>query len=87
MIGREVAEQAKGLLPIVSSDSDPAVPQFSIREQAILEKLGTHQDKEIAQSLSLTVHGVRYHIRNIFRKLEVSNREEAVRRARDSAVL
>ena len=35
------------------------------------------------RTLDLTVHGVRYHIRNVFRKLEVSTRVEAVHRARD----
>ncbi|MYA18043.1 MAG: DNA-binding response regulator, partial [Gammaproteobacteria bacterium] len=33
-------------------------------------------------ALGLTTHGVRYHIRNIFGKLRVRNRRDAIRRAR-----
>jgi len=39
-------------------------------------------DKEIAQTLQISVNTVRNHIQNILRKLEVDNREDAVWRAR-----
>ena len=82
-----VEAAAKRLLAIVRSACDPSVPTLSIREQAVLERLATQQDKQIAKALDLTVHGVRYHIRNVFRKLEVSTRVEAVHRARALAIL
>ena len=58
-------------------------PTLSEREQQILERLEAQQDKRIAIALGLTAHGVRYHIRNLFTKLGVDNRAEAVRRAKE----
>lgn len=83
--GAETA--ARRLLAIARSARNPSIPRLSVREQAVLERLATQQDKQIAKALDLTVHGVRYHIRNVFRKLEVGSRAEAVLRARDLAIV
>ncbi|MDE0191785.1 MAG: LuxR C-terminal-related transcriptional regulator [Gammaproteobacteria bacterium] len=59
-----------------------ATPQFTLREREIIVLLGKGlRDKEIARGLSLSVHGVRFHLRNIYRKTGASNRAEAVNRA------
>ena len=58
-------------------------PTLSDREQEILERLEAQPDKPIAIALGLTAHGVRYHLRNLFTKLGVDNRAEAVRRAKE----
>ena len=58
-------------------------PTLSDREQEILERLEAQPDKRIAIALGLTAHGVRYHLRNLFTKLGVDNRAEAVRRAKE----
>ncbi|MDE0440568.1 MAG: LuxR C-terminal-related transcriptional regulator [Gammaproteobacteria bacterium] len=61
---------------------EPATPQFTLREREIIVLLGKGlRDKEIARELSLSVHGVRFHLRNIYRKTGASNRAEAVNRA------
>lgn len=53
--------------------------QLSERELEVLQYLATGMSyQEIARKQFLSVHGVRYHIRNIYRKLEVHNRSEAV---------
>ncbi len=65
----------------------PGVPRFGGREMAVLRRLATQQDKEIAAATGLSPHGVRYHVRGIFRKLGVHRRAEAVRRARALGVL
>lgn len=39
-------------------------------------------DKEIAQTLQISVNTMRNHMQNILRKLEVDNREDAVWRAK-----
>ena len=57
-------------------------PQFTDKEIAVLRRLPGRQDKQIAAALGLTPHGVRHHLRSIFRKLGVNTRDEAVRRAR-----
>ena len=56
--------------------------KFTAREFEILARLSVARDKEIARELGLTDNGVRYHIKNIFGKLGVSNRREATEKAR-----
>ena len=53
----------------------------------MLRLLTVRRDKEIARALGLSVHGVRYHVRRIFRVLDVSRRQDAVRRARALGIL
>ena len=45
------------------------------------------QDKQIATELHLSVDGVRYRLRRIFRKLAARSRDDAVHRARERGVL
>ena len=48
-------------------------------EQDILKELASGLSyKAIAEKIFLSVDGVRYHIRNIYQKLEAKNRAEAV---------
>lgn len=59
-------------------DSHP----FSKREVEILQMLAKgFSNKEIAQQLLLSEHTVKTHVANIFAKLEVNNRAEAVLQA------
>ena len=52
------------------------------REAEVLQRIGALRDREIADAIGLSVDGVRYHVRNLFAKLGVRGREEAVKRAR-----
>ena len=63
-------------------DRVPAKPRLTDRQKIILQRLTSQQDKQIADALGMTPHGVRYHIRAIFRKLGVHSRADAVQRAR-----
>lgn len=55
--------------------------QLTDRELQILEKLATGVSySAIGKEIFLSVDGVRYHIRNIYRKLQVHTRSEAVSR-------
>ena len=56
---------------------------FSARELEILRLLESRSDREIAAALLLTLGGVRYHVANIFGKLDVHDRRTAVSRARE----
>ena len=60
---------------------------LSRRELDIVSRLETMRDKEIGAVLHLSEDGVRYHVKNIFRKLGAANRFEAVRRARTLGIL
>jgi len=64
-----------------------AFPQLTEREQEILQLLAGHQtNAEIAARLSLTPKTVRNHVSNIFTKLQVASRAEAIVRARDAGL-
>ena len=65
----------------------PRSPRLTDREKIVLGRLATQQDKQIALALGMTTHGVRYHIRTIFRKLGVHSRTHAVRSARELGLL
>ena len=83
------ADDARRLLAMFTDGErdERAGRTFSERELEVLQQLESRTDKDIARSLSLTPRGVRYHIENIFDKLEVRDRRGAVRRARDMGVL
>ena len=73
---------ARQLLEAMRGCGEATQPVLSEREQDILTRLEEGmRDKEIASSLGLSVHGVRYHMRKLFAKLGVHTRADAVRRA------
>ena len=81
-------EAAESLLAAMCRAGDDAQPALSARERDVLRGFERRQhDKQIAATLGLSTYGVRYHIRNIFTKLEAHTRAEAVRRARELGIL
>lgn len=68
---------------VISSFQKPVVNEaaqvLTKREQELLELLSQgYRYKEIADQLSLSIDTIRTHIRNIYRKLEVQSRAEAL---------
>jgi predicted ATPase/DNA-binding CsgD family transcriptional regulator len=60
------------------------VEPFSSRELEVLQLLKTDlSGPEIAQRLTISLNTVRYHTKNIYQKLQVCNRREAVHRAEE----
>ena len=73
---------ARQLLEAMRGSGEATQPVLSEREQDILARLEEGmRDREIADALGLSVHGVRYHMRKLFAKLGVHTRADAVRRA------
>ncbi len=61
---------------------------FSAREIQILSELSRGQaDKVIARQTGLSAHGVRYHLKNIYTKMGVENRLQAITRAKEMGLL
>lgn len=60
---------------------------LSAREREVLALLPGHQVKQVAATIGLSVHGVRFHLRKLFGKLEVSNRSELLDRARELGLI
>ena len=71
---------------IASRNADAA--QLSSRELEVLSALAQGgSDKELARQLGISDNGVRYHLKNVFRKLRVHDRLSAVAAARDRNLL
>jgi LuxR family maltose regulon positive regulatory protein len=87
-----VATIAPVTLPVAPTvtpeDTEPLVEPLTAREIDILRLLADRlSNKEIAHELIVSVHTVRNHTANIFGKLQVANRLEAVERARSLGLL
>jgi LuxR family maltose regulon positive regulatory protein len=56
---------------------------FSERERQVIRLLATYlSQQEIADELYVSVNTIRFHTKNIYRKLGVHNRSEAVAKAK-----
>ena len=89
-----IEEVYKGGSPISSQIARKVIDAFSVkektneyfqdlsrREQEILEQLSKgYRYKEIADKLFVSIETVRTHIRNIYEKLQVNNRAEALKK-------
>ena len=63
-----------------SSADFPGKIRLSPREQAVLGELSLGlSNKQIARALDTTEHTVKFHLKNVFKKLSVSRRTEAVK--------
>ena len=78
-LGSDLRDAAESLLRQTAGTADAQTEQFTERELEIIQCLGQGMpDKEIARQLSITRHGVRYHLNNIYRKTGTLGRAEAV---------
>ena len=69
-------------------EQKPDTPVFSARELQVLEQVSQgRRNREIAGRLGISEPGVRFHLANIYRKIGVSQRYEAVRNAQLLGVL
>ena len=67
-----------------SSEASAGIPLLSPRENEVLMELSQgRSNKQIARALNMTEHTVKFHLKNVFAKLEVSRRAEAVAVARN----
>ena len=84
----ETRRLAEFALVHVGESSTATSPAFSSRELTVLTGIGQGlRNKEIASRLGITDEGVRYHLRNIYRKTGTTTRAEALRCAKSLVVL
>ena len=73
---------------MVAPATQPLIDPLSDREMEILRYLNSYMSStEIAQELSVSPHTVRFHTKNIYSKLGVHRRAEAIEKAKALALL
>jgi len=81
-------EEFRRLSRLAPDEGEVEGGSLTEREQAVLGLAAAGKtDKEIAQELSLSLHTVKTHMRNILSKLQVSNRRQAAQAARQKGYL
>jgi DNA-binding NarL/FixJ family response regulator len=78
-VARRIVDLYRGLPP----SPDPAIEGLTDREREILDHVARGgRNQEIADVMNIGISTVRTHLRNIFRKLHVRSRTEAIARYR-----
>ena len=88
--GSEIAKRLMGFFITPQSPAAPpprAFPEITEREEEVLSLIAQGKsNQEIARELYLTIKTVRNHASNIFLKLQVADRAQAVIRAREAGL-
>ena len=83
-IAQRLIQYFAALRPITA---DLAFPELTDREREVLQLIAQgHSNTEIAQRLLLRTKTVQNHVSNIFSKLQVADRPQAIVRARDAGL-
>jgi LuxR family maltose regulon positive regulatory protein len=86
--GMQTLQEKRGAVPAVATSSHLPLGTFSDRELEILRLIQEgHSNQNIGERLFLSLSTVKWHNQNIFSKLDVQRRTEAVARARQLKLL
>ena len=78
----DVRQAAEAVLPQLNASAAPTAAVFSARELEVLAGIREGlRNKAIARRLGMTDEGVRYHLKNIYRKTGASGRKDVLRHA------
>jgi LuxR family maltose regulon positive regulatory protein len=84
---RQLQQWLPGLVKPLQS-AQRLIEPVTRREREVLQRMARGQgNAQIAESLFVSLSTVKTHINNLFRKLEVNDREEALRKARSVGLL
>ena len=87
IFGPGIARRVMGLFSAEKPQAPQAFPELTEREQEILRLIaGGRGNAEISSDLFLSLKTVQNHVSNIFRKLQVADRAQAVIRAREAGL-
>jgi RNA polymerase sigma factor (sigma-70 family) len=85
IFGPAIAQRMMTYFSQMPAAAASAFPELTGREQEILMLIAQHRtNQEIARQLGISPKTVRNHVSNIFAKLQVADRAEAITRARDA---
>ena len=83
----QMLDEFRRLSQLTAREKDD-VEELSNRELEVLKLVALGKtDKEIALALSLSIHTVKTHLRNILAKLHVSGRKDAARTAKNAGLM
>lgn len=86
LFGANIATRLMAFFAAPQPNASP-FPQLTEREQEVLAFIAQgHNNSDIAQQLTLSIKTVRNHVSNIFAKLQVADRAQAIIRARDAGL-
>ena len=88
IFGPGIAQRLIGFFSASRLSATPRIfPELTEREAEVLELIAHgHTNEEIARQLVLSLKTVRNHVSNIFSKLQVADRAQAVLRAREAGL-
>jgi DNA-binding NarL/FixJ family response regulator len=87
LLGSQIAARAVGFMTDAQSSQNLAFPQLTSREREILDLVARGLDNtSISRRLSLSPKTVRNHLSNVFTKLQVVDRAQAIVRAREAGL-
>ena len=87
LLAPEVATRAIGFMTALPAAHDVAFPQLTIREREILDLVARGLDNtSISRRLVLSPKTVRNHLSNVFTKIQVVDRAQAIVRAREAGL-
>ncbi|OKJ94191.1 response regulator [Amycolatopsis sp. CB00013] len=87
IFGPDIATRVLGFFNHTQPTTDTVFPDLTVREREVLSLIaGGHSNTAIASTLCLSPKTVRNHISNVFSKLHVADRAEAIVRAREAGL-
>ena len=87
VFGPAIAQRMMTYFSQIPPAGSSSFPELTQREQEILQLLAqNHSNQEIAQQLGINPKTVRNHVSNVFAKLQVADRAEAIIRAREAGM-
>jgi DNA-binding NarL/FixJ family response regulator len=88
LFGAQIADRLMDFFADLSPQANTGIfPELTDREHEVLELIARgHNNQEIARQLVIAHKTVRNHVSNIFSKLQVADRAQAIIRARDAGM-
>jgi DNA-binding NarL/FixJ family response regulator len=87
LFGPAIASRLASFFQLPAPVPEAVFPELTSRERELLELIAQGlSNQEIAAQLTISIKTVRNHVSNIFNKLQVADRVQAVIRARDAGL-